>query len=245
MGHRIKDPELRAYLKQLRAQAEAEAEAAEQGPPVIVYGDVGRRLRNQLLRIVCSQRWEDDIVDGINDARLPPPAKTVAAERRVLHESEFYPPGGDHTAMLQCLVCTRHLPPQVVGSVGVCYECFKERQVTCYLYGRPIDPEKLLRLRTAGKISQAQFEEAIQPLERVITDAGARHMTQTAIPKKDAIALLGRAHQFSRRRGRKLFITDDPTVRGGKIDEDKDLIIEPWGAEGDAGTRGHGEQRVA
>jgi hypothetical protein len=38
-----------------------------------------------------------------------------------------YPPGGhNRTGMVMCRTCFRYIPPQAIGSEGICYECWTE-----------------------------------------------------------------------------------------------------------------------
>jgi hypothetical protein len=53
----------------------------------------------------CSTRWGDDVWEA----------------------GVVYPPGGpNRTGMVMCRTCFRYIPPQAMGSEGICYECWTE-----------------------------------------------------------------------------------------------------------------------
>lgn len=103
----------------------------------------------RLWRIVCSAPWEEHLFGEILRGRVGAGSSGMDLEVR-LRRAELYPPGtkatsgrhggakaGRHeekgprlprTLMRRCRACTKWVPGNCVGSVGVCFECFCERQ---------------------------------------------------------------------------------------------------------------------
>jgi hypothetical protein len=81
-------------------------------------------LHDRIASLVCSWRWEQDLVRLVNEGAVP-----LCTRRhdqvRAFFTAEIYPPGGADSAMQICTTCHCPMPPCVVGSVGVCYECYQ------------------------------------------------------------------------------------------------------------------------
>lgn len=84
------------------------------------------RLENFLLLLTCSWTWQWDLFDLIIAGKLPYKRQREPL-RKALSDVGAYPPGGRHTAMVQCKGCQKPMPPQVVGNAGICLDCFYAR----------------------------------------------------------------------------------------------------------------------
>jgi hypothetical protein len=81
-------------------------------------------LHKRVASLVCSWRWEQDLVALVSDGTVP-----VCVRRhdqlRAFFKMGYYPPGGAESAMVRCTCCQTPMPPVVIGSTGLCFECYQ------------------------------------------------------------------------------------------------------------------------
>lgn len=126
--------------------------------PKITPGSAADRLlRNRLMRVCCSEPWENVCRHAILTGKI----RYVRNQERELAKEGLYPPGGKASSMRQCRACCRLVPPQCVGSSGHCDECRYERMSHVRLerlQGSPGSVLDISRLANSRRRAEAVYE---------------------------------------------------------------------------------------